>query len=129
MNHHLLLSDLAVRRISGNWGEAAVLPAYKRLVIDEGHHLEDAAAAHLGRPFRDGRSSDCSIGSTGEGRGLLSALIMQPRRVERPAERREPGSRDARVCAPAVSAVRDKSARSSTCSRHCCRESSEPSFG
>ena len=48
VNHHLLLSDLAVRRATGNWGEAAVLPAYTRLVIDEGHHLEDAAATHLG---------------------------------------------------------------------------------
>src|SRR5213075_728641 len=28
VNHHLLLSDLAVRRATGNWGEAAVLPAY-----------------------------------------------------------------------------------------------------
>lgn len=48
VNHHLLMSDLAVRRSSGNWGDAAVLPAYSRLIIDEGHHLEDAAAAHLG---------------------------------------------------------------------------------
>ncbi|MCU0619703.1 MAG: hypothetical protein MUF40_07400, partial [Gemmatimonadaceae bacterium] len=44
VNHSLLLADLAVRRQSGNWGEAAVLPAYKHLVVDEGHHLEDAAA-------------------------------------------------------------------------------------
>ena len=48
VNHHLLLADLAVRRVQQNWGEAAVLPAYRRLVVDEGHHLEDAAAAHLG---------------------------------------------------------------------------------
>jgi ATP-dependent DNA helicase DinG len=48
VNHHLLMSDLAVRRSTGNWGDAAVLPAYARLIIDEGHHLEDAAAAHLG---------------------------------------------------------------------------------
>ncbi len=48
VNHHLLLSDVAVRRVSQNWDDAAVLPAYKRLVIDEGHHLEDAAASHLG---------------------------------------------------------------------------------
>nr|MCU0624795.1 hypothetical protein [Gemmatimonadaceae bacterium] len=48
VNHSLLLADLAVRRQSGNWGEAAVLPAYKHLVVDEGHHLEDAAANHLG---------------------------------------------------------------------------------
>ena len=48
VNHHLLMSDVAVRRAQRNWEEAAVIPAYSRLVVDEGHHLEDAAAAHLG---------------------------------------------------------------------------------
>src|SRR5450759_574951 len=48
VNHHLLMADVAVRRASGNWSEAAVLPPFTRLVIDEGHHLEAAAAAHLG---------------------------------------------------------------------------------
>ncbi|MBI3568478.1 MAG: helicase, partial [Gemmatimonadetes bacterium] len=48
-NHHLLMADVAVRKASGNWDEAAVLPSYSRLIIDEGHHLEDAAAAHLGK--------------------------------------------------------------------------------
>jgi ATP-dependent DNA helicase DinG len=48
VNHSLLLADIAVRRASQNWAEAAVLPAYAHLVIDEGHHLEDAAASHLG---------------------------------------------------------------------------------
>src|SRR6266496_1888469 len=43
VNHHLLMSDVAVRRLQRNWEEAAVIPAYARLVIDEGHHLEDAA--------------------------------------------------------------------------------------
>ncbi len=48
VNHHLLMSDVAVRRVQQNWREAAVIPAYTRLVVDEGHHLEEAAAAHLG---------------------------------------------------------------------------------
>ncbi len=48
VNHSLLLADIAVRRASQNWAEAAVLPAYTHLVVDEGHHLEDAAANHLG---------------------------------------------------------------------------------
>jgi ATP-dependent DNA helicase DinG len=48
VNHHLLLADLAVRRASQKWDDAAVLPPYTRLVVDEGHHLEDAAAGHLG---------------------------------------------------------------------------------
>jgi len=48
VNHHLLASDLAVRIASDNWQEAAVLPPYRRLVLDEAHHLEDVAAKHLG---------------------------------------------------------------------------------
>ncbi|MDQ6689230.1 MAG: hypothetical protein M3Z18_01835, partial [Gemmatimonadota bacterium] len=48
VNHHLLMSDVAVRRAQQNWEDAAVIPAYSRLVVDEAHHIEDAAAAHLG---------------------------------------------------------------------------------
>ena len=48
VNHHLLASDLAVRIASDNWQEAAVLPPYRRLVLDEAHHVEDVAAMHLG---------------------------------------------------------------------------------
>ena len=48
VNHHLLMSDIAVRRAAGNWDDTAVIPSWNRVVIDEGHHLEDAAAAHLG---------------------------------------------------------------------------------
>jgi ATP-dependent DNA helicase DinG len=48
VNHHLLAADLAVRQASDNWREAAVLPAYDRLILDEAHHLEDVAASHLG---------------------------------------------------------------------------------
>jgi ATP-dependent DNA helicase DinG len=48
VNHHLLASDVVVRRAQENWQDAAVLPPYRRLVLDEGHHLEDTAAQHLG---------------------------------------------------------------------------------
>ena len=48
VNHHLLAADLAVRGVQDNWQEAAVLPPYNRLVIDEAHHLEDIAGQHLG---------------------------------------------------------------------------------
>lgn len=48
VNHHLLAADLAVRGAQENWDEAAVLPPYQRLVLDEAHHLEDVAANHLG---------------------------------------------------------------------------------
>ena len=48
VNHHLLAADLSVRRAQDNWEDAAVLPPYKRLVLDEAHHLEEVAASHLG---------------------------------------------------------------------------------
>ncbi|CAN5889388.1 hypothetical protein BH24GEM1_BH24GEM1_28440 [soil metagenome] len=48
VNHHLLAADLSVRRAQDNWEDAAVLPPYRRLVLDEAHHLEEVAAGHLG---------------------------------------------------------------------------------
>jgi ATP-dependent DNA helicase DinG len=48
VNHHLLFTDLAVRRVTGNYTQAAVLPAYRHLVLDEAHNVEDAATSHLG---------------------------------------------------------------------------------
>jgi len=41
VNHALLLSDLAL--------DNALLPRFERLVVDEAHHLPDAAHDHLGR--------------------------------------------------------------------------------
>jgi len=48
VNHHLLFSDLAVRRAQGNYTGPAVLPPYRRLVLDEAHNIEDTATEHLG---------------------------------------------------------------------------------
>lgn len=78
VNHHLLLSDLAVRRAQQNWSEAAVLPSYSRLVLDEGHHLEDAAAAHLGVSVtRRGLLRTLGRLERRNGRGLLAALMQR----------------------------------------------------
>lgn len=74
VNHHLLLSDVAVRRVSQNWDDAAVLPAYKRLVIDEGHHLEDAAASHLGASVTRRALARLFARLERRGKGLLPAL-------------------------------------------------------
>ncbi len=48
VNHHLLFTDLAVRRATQNWSQSAVLPAYRHVVLDEAHNAEDAATSHLG---------------------------------------------------------------------------------
>ena len=74
VNHHLLMADVAVRRASQRWDEAAVLPAYRRLVIDEGHHLEDAAAAHLGQEVSRRSLERLFNRLDRRGKGLLPAL-------------------------------------------------------
>jgi ATP-dependent DNA helicase DinG len=48
VNHHLLFSDLAVREEAGNFDAPAVLPHYKRLVLDEAHNVEEVATSHMG---------------------------------------------------------------------------------
>lgn len=77
VNHHLLLSDLAVRRAAQNWEDAAVLPAYGRLVIDEGHHLEDAAASHLGITVTRRGLQRLDSRLDRRGKGLLPALAAR----------------------------------------------------
>ncbi len=47
-NHALLLADVSLRRAAENWSQPAVLPAYRHVVLDEAHNVEDAATSHLG---------------------------------------------------------------------------------
>jgi ATP-dependent DNA helicase DinG len=75
VNHHLLLSDVAVRRAQQNWSDAAVLPPYQRLVVDEGHHLEDAAASHLGITVTRRALQRLFSRLDRKGKGLLNALV------------------------------------------------------
>ena len=74
VNHHLLMADVAVRRASGKWAESAVLPAYSRLVIDEGHHLEDAASSHLGQTVTRRGVQRLFARLDRNGKGLLHSL-------------------------------------------------------
>lgn len=46
VNHALLLSDIVLKRNNG-YDATAILPPFSRLVLDEGHHLEDVATSHL----------------------------------------------------------------------------------
>ena len=77
VNHHLLSADLAVRQAQDNWTEAAVLPPYKRLILDEAHHLEDVAASHLGVQVTS-RGLRRLLGRLERnGKGLLPALAHE----------------------------------------------------
>ena len=74
VNHSLFFSDLAVRIMSGNVRDPAVLPAYERVIFDEAHHLEDAATPHLGaRVTRAGLFRLLARLDRG-GKGILTAL-------------------------------------------------------
>jgi ATP-dependent DNA helicase DinG len=46
-NHHLLFSDLLKRAETGNYHEACLLPSYKRIILDEAHHIEDVATEYF----------------------------------------------------------------------------------
>jgi len=108
VNHHLLMSDVAVRRVSQNWDDAAVLPAYARLVVDEGHHIEDAAAAHLGATVTRRSLQRLFARLDRTGKGILPALMA---RLAEGKDLLSIASLDlARTkLAPAVLAARDRS--------------------
>jgi ATP-dependent DNA helicase DinG len=77
VNHHLLASDLAVRRAQENWQDAAVLPPYRRVILDEGHHLEDTAAQHLGAQVTSWGVARLLSRLERNGKGLLPALLTE----------------------------------------------------
>ena len=74
VNHHLLFSDLALRKATGNQTRSAVLPPYRHVILDEGHNVEDAATDHLGaRLTRTGLFRTLARLDRG-GRGVLAAI-------------------------------------------------------
>ena len=88
VNHHMLFSDLAIKRETGDFTSLAVLPSYKRVIFDEAHSVEDSATEYfgaevtrngtialLGRFVNVGRSRD---------RGLLPFLRARLEREAKP---------------------------------------------
>ena len=53
VNHHLLFSDLTIRKDSES--AAGILPDYDYLIIDEAHHLEATATNHASVNFSNTR--------------------------------------------------------------------------
>lgn len=74
-NHHLLFSDLAVRREQGNYTAPAVLPHYRRLILDEAHNLEEAATRHLGMSISRRAYFRILKRLEYRGKGVLPALL------------------------------------------------------
>jgi ATP-dependent DNA helicase DinG len=79
VNHHLLTADIAIRRVQNNWLEKAVLPFYKRLIVDEAHHLEDVAAQHLGAQVTSRGLGRLLNRLERGGKGLVPTLVAELR--------------------------------------------------
>lgn len=47
VNHHLLFADLFRRAETDNYANACILPVYKRIILDEAHHIEDIATEYF----------------------------------------------------------------------------------
>jgi len=77
VNHHLLFSDLAVRRASGNFTQAAVLPPFRHLILDEAHNSEAAATDHLGVEVTRGGLYRLLSRLERRGKGILGDLRAQ----------------------------------------------------
>ncbi|HOT49665.1 MAG TPA: helicase C-terminal domain-containing protein [Candidatus Hydrogenedentes bacterium] len=47
-NHHIVFSDTSLKRELGDFSSLAVLPAYRRVIFDEAHSIEDSATEYFG---------------------------------------------------------------------------------
>ncbi len=106
-NHHLLFTDLSVRLATQNYSGSAVLPAYRHLILDEAHNIEDAATSHLGleasrlgmfrilaRLDRRGRGVLAAVQDALSGGGGMTAATELRSRIE---ERVRPAVDEARA--------------------------------
>ncbi|MBW7865375.1 MAG: DEAD/DEAH box helicase family protein [Candidatus Hydrogenedens sp.] len=48
VNHHMLFSDLALKKEANDFTSMAVLPVYHRVILDEAHAIEDSATEYMG---------------------------------------------------------------------------------
>ena len=106
-NHHLLFTDLSVRIATQNYKTSAVLPAYRHLVLDEAHNIEDAATSHLGLEVTRRGMFRMLSRLDRRGRGVLTAVqeALASRTEREPAmelrsrieERVRPALEDARA--------------------------------
>ncbi|MDY0301265.1 MAG: helicase C-terminal domain-containing protein [Trichlorobacter sp.] len=77
VNHALLLADIALRQDNDDGYDAvSVLPVFERLIIDEGHHLEEAATkAYSAQISRAAIMRQLArLVSTGAKSGILTVL-------------------------------------------------------
>jgi ATP-dependent DNA helicase DinG len=97
VNHALLMRDLALRA-----EDAAILPDYRRVILDEGHHLEEAATG----------AGSCRLSEAAIGRALapLGSRRGRPGALERIARKWRPLADQAGLVAESAAMVRNLAA-------------------
>lgn len=109
VNHQLLFSDLAVRRAKGGPSARGVLPAYRRVVLDEAHNLEEAATSHLGAAVSRLGAFRLLSRLDRRGKGILATLadaLMRRKRQELDGEADRAVEEIAKELRPAVDRAR-----------------------
>jgi ATP-dependent DNA helicase DinG len=90
-NHHMLFSDLALKKEAGSFTALGVLPAYQRVVFDEAHNIEDSATEYFGAEASRGGAmgllNQFVRSERGHERGLLPYLKLKLMRENIPASR------------------------------------------
>lgn len=81
-NHHLVFADLSIRAKLGA-DEGGLLPAYKRVVFDEAHHIEEVATEYFGSQVtRAGFTRALSRLSRDTARGERGSVAVLLKRLE-----------------------------------------------
>lgn len=106
VNHALFFSDLVIRILTENFGDAAVLPPYKRVVFDEAHHLEDAATPRLGLEATRAGMFRALSRLDRKGKGILSSAQAALRALPASIPARHLNERIGRRTRPLVGALR-----------------------
>jgi ATP-dependent DNA helicase DinG len=93
VNHHLLFADLAVRGDTGRYNEAAILPAYGHVILDEAHNVEDVATDYFGTQIAKlgllrllGRFYSLREREKVREKGLLPHLLARLQKLDRKIE-------------------------------------------
>jgi ATP-dependent DNA helicase DinG len=76
VNHALLMADLALRESIGH----GILPKYDRIILDEAHHLEQAATGSMGRKLSERaiKRAITPLLTSKRRRGALEKLQSEP---------------------------------------------------
>ncbi len=90
VNHHLLFSDLAIRGETGRYNDAAIMPAYSHIILDEAHNVEEVATEYFGTQISRlgflrilGRFYSLKDREKIRERGLLPFLLAKLKSVEK----------------------------------------------